>query len=136
MNRTALTDVAILILRLVLGVIFVVHGMQKLFGAFEGAGIEGLTQMLSSLGFGVPLFWAWVLAISEFLAGIFLILGVLPRLSASLIAVIMAVAIATVHGPAGFFAMQGGFEYQLLTIAACVSLILTGAGKYSFFDKF
>lgn len=135
MKRSILIDTAILVLRLAVGVIFVAHGAQKLFGAFGGGGIEGLTQMLSGLGFGMPLFWAWALAISEFLAGIFLIVGVLPRLSASLIAIIMVVAITTVHGPEGFFAMQGGFEYQLLTIAACVSLILTGAGKFSLFDK-
>lgn len=130
------SNFAILILRLTIGVIFVLHGMGKLFGSFGGGGIEGLTQMLSGLGFGVPSFWAWILAVSEFLAGIFLILGVLPKMSAFLIVAIMVVAIVTVHGSKGFFAMQGGFEYQLLIIAASISLMLTGAGKYSLFNRF
>ncbi len=127
---------AIFILRLCLGVIFVAHGLQKVFGLFGGPGIEGFSKMITGIGANPALFWAWAVAIVELLGGIFLILGVLPRLSAAAIGVVMIVAIITIHGAKGFFMSGGGFEYQLLILAACLSLALTGAGKFSLFNKF
>ena len=112
------------------------HGLQKLLGAFRGAGIDGTTHMMSGLGFTPPEVWAWILASAETVAGLFIILGIFPRLCATVIGIIMIVAITKVHGPKGFFMMQGGYEYQMMLLAVCVSLILTGGGRYSLFDKF
>jgi len=128
-------DLALLIVRIAVGVIFVAHGLQKTFGLFGGPGIEGVTSMVSGMGFQHPVVWAWVLSLTELISGIMLIFGIFPRLSALLIAIIMGVAIYKVHGPKGFFAMQGGFEYPFLILASSIALALAGAGKFSLFNR-
>jgi putative oxidoreductase len=130
-----LTDLAILILRVTVGVIFFAHGLQKLFGIFGGPGINGTASMLNGMGFAPAEIWAWALAVAETAGGFFLILGIMPKLCSFVIAAIMVIAIVKVHGPKGFFMMKGGFEYQLLIISACISLMISGGGKYSVFDK-
>lgn len=129
-------DSALLILRIAIGAIFIAHGAQKTFGAFGGPGIQGLTGMMENLGFYPVILWAYVLALSEFVGGILVLFGALPRIGAGLIAIAMFVAIAKVHGPKGFFLAQGGCEYAFLIFMVCMSLILTGAGKFSVFNKF
>ncbi len=136
MNGTKISDVALLALRLGVGIIFVAHGFQKLFGLFGGSGLQGVAGMLKSMGFAPPLFWAVVLGLGETLGGIFLILGFLPRIGAALIAVVMLVAIAKVHLARGFFAAQGGLEYPFLILMSCLALIISGAGRLSFFNRF
>lgn len=136
MDRNNLVNIAVLVLRIAVGIIFLGHGMQKLFGAFDGGGINGVSGMLKGLGFTAPLFWAWIVAIAEGLGGLFLLLGVIPRVSAGLIAIVMLVAIVKVHGPKGFFMAQGGFEYQFLILMTCIALMFTGGGKFSLYNKF
>ena len=135
MKTDNLGSFAILLVRVTVGVIFFAHGLQKL-GAFGGSGIEGFSGMLKELSFASPILWAWIVVAVETLGGLFLILGILPRINAALIAVVMAVAIAKIHWAKGFFAMQGGFEYPLLILATCLSLAITGGGKFSLYDKF
>ncbi|MGD9015629.1 MAG: DoxX family protein [Candidatus Omnitrophota bacterium] len=135
MIKGNLSSIAIFILRVTLGVIFLAHGLQKLFGVFGGSGIEGFSQMLAGLNLTPANFLAWLVAIIEALGGLFLIFGILPRLSSALIAVIMAVAIAKIHAANGFFAMKGGFEYQLLILAVCLLFVFTGGGKFSLLNK-
>jgi len=136
MNKVVAYDVGLLILRVVLGSIFIVHGSQKLFGAFGGSGMEGVVSLVKQLGFSPPQFWAWVLALTESLGGICLVLGLLPRISAAFIGIAMIVAIIKVQGPNGFFASKGGCEYQLLILGTCILFVLTGSGKLSLFNKF
>jgi putative oxidoreductase len=131
MDREKRLDVALLLLRAVVGIIMAAHGAQKVFGIFGGSGIEAFAGMLKDLGFTPSLVWAWITAGSELVFGFFLVLGIIPRLSAAVIAIIMAVAILKVHGPNGFFMMKGGYEYPLLILVSCMSLMLTGAGKLS-----
>lgn len=131
-----MTDLGILILRAVLGVIFVAHGSQKLFGTFGGPGINGVEGMLKNMGFFAPLFWAWVLSLTEGLGGLLVLLGVLPRISAAFIGIAMLVALLKVHLSKGLFLGQGGFEYLLLILAACVLIILAGGGKFSLYNRF
>lgn len=130
-----LVNLAMLVLRTGVGVIFLAHGMQKLFGAFGGSGINGFADSLKRMGFVAPLFWACVAAITEGVGGLFLLLGVAPRISAALIAIVMLVAIVKVQGPKGFFMMQGGFEYQFLIVMVCIAIILMGGGSFSLYDK-
>ena len=136
MNKSMMIDFAILCLRVGLGVIFTAHGMQKLFGAFGGSGVSGFADSLKGMGFTPALFWAWVAALAEGLGGLFLLLGITPRISAGLIAIIMLVAIVKVHGPKGFFSMQGGCEYQFLILMTSVAIIIAGAGRFSVWNKF
>jgi putative oxidoreductase len=136
MDSGRFSDFTVLILRITIGVIFAAHGAQKLFGLFGGSGIEGFANMLGGLGFAPAIFWAWTAAIAEGIGGLFLIAGVLPRLSALAIGITMLVAVATIHGAKGLFASKGGFEYQLLILSVCVSIIMTGSGRFSLFNKF
>ncbi|MBV9849042.1 MAG: DoxX family protein [Armatimonadetes bacterium] len=126
-RATTATDYALLALRLVLGIVFMAHGAQKVFGAFGGPGwanvIKGMGPVLGVL---VP--------IGEFFGGLGILLGFLTRFSAASIAVIMLGAILKVHLANGFFMNWGGkqagegFEYHLLVIGMCAALLLTGPG--------
>jgi len=135
MREDTFFDTALFILRLSLGAIFIAHGLQKAFGLFGGPGIEGFSKMLAGIGANPVIFWAWAVALVELIGGIFLILGILPRLSAAAIGVVMIVAVAAIHSAKGFFASAGGFEYPLLILAVCLAIVLSGAGRLSIFNK-
>lgn len=124
-------DWASLPLRISLGIIFVAHGLQKVFGAFGGPGIEGFSQMLSGLGFQPALVWAYVAALVELLGGLCLIAGFLTRISALLIFVLISVATFKVHLANGLFMSKGGIEYNLVILSACIALLILGPGKLS-----
>lgn len=126
-----MTDLAILLLRLGLGFMFMAHGMQKAFAFFGGPGISGFSQMLSGLGFSPAVFWAYLAAYTELVAGLFLVAGFLTRISACFLAILIVVATVKVHLAGGFFLSNGGFEYNLIILCALVSLIILGAGKIS-----
>ena len=112
-------------LRLTVGAIFIAHGAQKLFGAFGGTGLKGFAGMMSQMGLKPAMAWAILVGVVEFAGGIFLVLGIMTRLSALLIGIVMVVAILGVHLKAGFF----GFEFPLVLLGACISLLLTGGGR-------
>jgi putative oxidoreductase len=103
--------VGLLLLHLVLGLIFLGHGSQKLFGLFGGKGLAGTTQMMNSLGLCPARWWALVAALGEFLGGLLLALGLLTRIGAPLIIGVMLVAIGKVHWSKGFWNSQGGIEF-------------------------
>lgn len=133
---SSLPDLGILVLRIALGVTFIAHGLQKTVGAFGGPGIKGFSSMLQGMGFaGDPVIWAGLAATSELAGGLLVLFGILPRIGALLIACVMAVAVLKVHLTKGFFAGQGGFEYPFVLFMAAVSIMLTGAGRFSLFNK-
>src|SRR5688500_18071068 len=106
-------DWGLLVLRLVLGLTFLLHGAQKLFGAFGGPGIDGFTDSVGRLGLpGPALLWAYLAAGAEFFGGLAVLLGVLTEFGAAAIAFTMIVAIWKVHGKNGFFAGNQGYEYN------------------------
>lgn len=118
-------DFAPTVLRVVTGVIFAVHGWMKV-GSFEG-----VTGMVASLGFPLPAFFAFLLIAAELGGGIMLITGFLTRWAAKSLVIVSLVALFGVHFANGFFVNEGGYEFILLLLAACVSLVLSGAGKWS-----
>ena len=113
------------VLRVVVGVVFLVHGTQKLFGF----GFDGVAGGFERLGIPLPLFFAVVVMLVEFLGGAALILGLFTRLVSIPLAIDMLVATLLVHLANGFFSMNGGYEYTLVLIAATVALILAGSGE-------
>lgn len=131
-----MSNLAILVLRLGLGSMFMAHGMQKAFGLFGGPGIKGFSEMLAVLGFGPANFWAYLAAYTELIAGLCLIIGLLPRIAAASLLILILVAIAKVHLAKGFFLANGGFEYAFIIASVCMALILLGAGKFAISNKF
>lgn len=136
MSRMAGWGIAIL--RIAVGMIFVAHGAQKLFGAFGGPGVTGTSEYFTALGLSpaYPLALLW--AIVEFGCGVLVFLGAWTRWAAIPLAVGMAVAIWKAHLLNGFFinwslaaGVGHGYEFQLVLIAACACLALTGAGELS-----
>jgi len=128
-----MVDWGILVLRLGVGIMFVAHGLQKTFGAFGGPGIKGFSQMLAGLGFTPAIFWAYLAAYTEFLGGVFLIVGLFTRFSAAMLLVLIVTAAFKVHLNKGFFLANGGFEYTFVIAGACLALILLDSGKFKVF---
>ena len=129
-------DHAIALARLVLGVIFFMHGAQKTLAWFGGYGFHA-TMHVFTTNLGIPAAFAILAIAAEFLGGIGLIVGFLSRIAALGIAVDMLVAIGMVHLRNGVFmnwygTQKGeGYEYHLLTIAFCIVIMVKGAGALS-----
>ena len=120
-----------LLLRIPLGIIFIAHGAQKLFGAFGGYGLEGTGQWMDSIGL-TPGYWMALLAGSaEFFGGIALLLGLLTPPAAVVLAFTMVVAILTVHIGNGLFMSNNGYEFGLALLAGSLALAFQGGGRGS-----
>ena len=126
-------DLALLVIRVILGITFLLHGSQKLFGWFGGGGIKGTIAMMGNLG-AAPAhhtLLAWMSALSEFGGGLLVLFGFLTPLGAALIISVMLTAIATVHFKNGYFNTKRGYEFNLNLIAESIALLLMGAGAVS-----
>jgi putative oxidoreductase len=124
-------EAGLLLIRVVVGGIMVAHGAQKLFGWFGGHGLAGTGGWLESMGLRPARVYAAVNGLAEFGGGALLVLGLLTPLGAAAVAGVMFVAIATVHWRNGFFNSSGGYEFNLLIIAAAIGLAITGPGEIS-----
>ena len=124
-------DYGPLVLRIVLAVVFIAHGYQKLFGM----GIDAVGGMFASLGIPLPLVMAWIVALVEFGGGILLLLGFFTRYVSMLLAIIMVVAIVKVKLAIGLIAPMGssmaGAELDLALLAGAIALTLLGPGAWS-----
>jgi putative oxidoreductase len=124
-------NLALLILRLVVGAVFVAHGSQKLFASFGGPGIDKFAAMLHSMGMRPGRVHAIASGAAEFFGGLLLALGLLTPVGAALIIAVMVIAVYKVHLSKGFFVTNGGFEFNLVLAAAAFALAGTGAGAWS-----
>ncbi|PYO27946.1 MAG: oxidoreductase [Gemmatimonadetes bacterium] len=124
-------DLGLLLLRLTLGTVFLAHGAQKAFGAFGGPGFEAASGFIGSMGFRPARIWTALAVGGELAAGLLFVLGLLTPAAGLLVVATMAVAIAKVHGPKGFFVQDGGFEYNLVLIIAAVAVAAVGPGAFS-----
>lgn len=128
-------DVALTILRVVLGVVFFAHGAQKMLGWFGGFGFQGTMGAFAHMGMPAPL--GLLIICTEFFGGLGLIVGLLTRIASLGIAGLMIGAIFMVHLQNGFFmnwmgTQKGeGIEYHLLALAMAGALLLRGAGAFS-----
>jgi len=118
-----------LALRIPIGIIFMAHGGQKLFGWFGGYGLEGTGQWLASIGIEPSVLMAFLAGSAELVGGLFILLGLLTRPAALVLAFTMIIAIASVHIGNGLFMANNGYEFALALLAATVSLALSGSGK-------
>jgi putative oxidoreductase len=124
-------ELALLILRVVVGVLLIGHGAQKVFGWFGGHGPAGTGGFFESLGLrpGRPL--AVSAGAAEMLGGLLLALGLLTSLGSMLVIGVMFVAILTAHRGKGPWATEGGYEYNLVLIAVAFALAGVGPGEWS-----
>ncbi len=124
-------DLAVLVLRLGLGVMFFSHGMQMAFGFWGGPGPNGFSKYLSGMGFAPAIFWAYLAAYTVLIGGLFLIAGFLTRFAAFSLLIFIVVAAVKVHLSKGFFISNGGYEYNWVIAFACLTLMIVGGGKFS-----
>lgn len=127
-RRIITTDLGLLLMRIMVGVVFIFHGSQKLFGAFDGPGIQGFAGYLESLGVPLPVVSSVLAGCAEFFGGIVVLLGTGLRIGAVFPMIVMLVAVTQVH--AGRFSVENnGMEYPLTLAAVLAGLILTGPGR-------
>ncbi|KEQ24277.1 DoxX family protein [Paenibacillus tyrfis] len=121
----------LLLVRLVVGLLFIGHGAQKLFGWFGGYGPKGTGGWMDSVGIKPGVVMAVLAGLMELLGGVLFAAGLLTPLAAVLIAATMVGAIVKVHGPNGLWSTANGYEYQLVLLVVAIGVALTGAGAYS-----
>ena len=125
------TNLALLFLRLVVGLLFVGHGTQKAFGWLGGHGIAGTAGFMEQLGLKPGRLHATAAAFGETVGGLLVLLGLWTPIGAALIVAVMLVAIKTVHLAKGVWNSNGGYEYPLTLIAVALLLAAYGPGAYT-----
>lgn len=119
------------LVRVVVGGLFVGHGLQKLKGSFNGPGLEGTEKMMESLDMEPAKENALAVALAETGAGAAIVAGAATPLAAGGLIASMVTAIRKVHGKNGVWNSNGGFEYNLVLISALVALASDGPGRAS-----
>jgi putative oxidoreductase len=125
MNLTLLT------LHVVVGVLFMGHGAQKLFGVLGGPGLDGLAGFFEALGLRPARLQAFVAGAAEFFGGALIALGLFTPIAAAVLIAVMVTAIVTVHFAKGPWNSDGGYEFNVLVVAALFTLAGAGPGKWS-----
>jgi putative oxidoreductase len=120
-----------LAVRTVIGGLFVGHGTQKLLGAFGGPGLDGTARMMDSLGLHPPKVNALAVGVSETAGGALFAAGAATPLAAAALTGTMLTAIRTVHLKNGPWVTKGGYEYNLVLIAAVLGIVDGGPGGLS-----
>lgn len=119
-------------LRIGLGVVFIAHGAQKVFGWWGGPGITAFGANPAPYSWMQPHWlWMYAAAVAELIGGILVLIGLLTRVGAILILPVMLVAILGVHWGGGFFLQNRGYEYALSLLLMAVALIISGGGRLS-----
>jgi len=123
-------DAALLLLRSASALAFLYHGSGILFGLFTGPGPERF-----AIEHHWPVTFGYLVGLAQFAGGLAMTMGVLVRLGAASIALVMLGAIVLVHLPNGFDVNNGGMEYALTQLAIALALLLTGSGGHSFVSR-
>ncbi|KMP11974.1 hypothetical protein UZ36_02540 [Candidatus Nitromaritima sp. SCGC AAA799-C22] len=124
-------ECGMLFIRLGLGVVFLAHGGQKLFGFFGGKGLSGTIGFMEMMGFYPAVFWGTALACAEFFGGLFALIGLFSRWAGFFLTVVMSVAVFTVHIKNGLFMSNKGFEFAGSLLCMAISLVICGGGQLS-----
>jgi putative oxidoreductase len=124
-------NIGLLLIRLVIGLLFVGHGAQKLFGWFGGYGLKGTGGWFESIGMKPGVTMALFAGLVELIGGILFALGLLTPLAGIMIAGTMVMAIVKVHAPNGLWATSNGYEYNLTLLAVAIGIALIGPGQYA-----
>ena len=126
------TDLALLVLRISVGVVIAMHGFMKLGWVAKGGSPAGTAGWFQNyLGFKPGVFWAWVSIFAESLGGILVALGLGGPFPAAAVAADLVVVTIVVHVPKGFWAHEGGWEFPVPVAAGAFAIGLIGNGQYS-----
>ena len=131
MNNAQRAQWSLTLIRIMLGIVFIGHGGQKVLGLFNGSGLTGFVIWVGKMG--VPPYLAYVAAFSEFIGGILLLFGIYAELGALMIIGVMVGALYLVHLPHGFFIQNNGYEYVLSLIASGLAILIGGPGALALF---
>jgi putative oxidoreductase len=129
-------DLALLVLRVLVGVLFVGHGAQKLFGVFGGGGLEETSTMFDQIGLRPGWLHARAAGTGEFLGGALIALGLFTPFAAAVLIGVMTAAVITVHFPNGIWNTNRGYEFNLVMAAVVFALAGVGAGSWSLDNAF
>lgn len=132
MDQPFIRDTALLLLRVILGAVFIAHGLEK----FIVSGIDGTARQFSAWGIPQPRLFAWFAGLGEVIGGAMLIIGLLTTLAAGVLAIEMIAAIVMVHVPNGFFVAEGGMEYALVLFISLLMIVVFGSGRVSLDEVF
>jgi len=120
------------ILRIMMGLIFMPHGAQKLFGMFGAPPMDQYVKFFSVMGsWSAHPGWVYYIGVLEFVGGFMMAIGFLTRLVAIQFVVFMGVAAFWANWPRGYFWTQGGIEAPLVWAAVCFFILAYGGGKWS-----
>lgn len=122
------------LLRVALGAILIPHGCQKLFGWFSGPGLARISASFDQIGYRPGMFWATLVALTELVGGLMLVLGLFTRFAAAAVAIFMLNAIHFTSAK-GFFWTQGGSEFAILLFVVALVYLVKGGGDYSIDQK-
>lgn len=124
-------DIAMLVLRVAIGAIFVAHGLQKLLGWWGGPGWAGWKGFIAYMGLKPPLFWASISLIAELGGGVAIILGLLVPLAAAALVAQTITLLIKVHWPNGFWTPAGGIEFPIALLAGAFAVQVLGPGSWA-----
>ena len=122
------------LLRITLGLILIPHGAQKFFGWFGGAGFVRFTQIFESVGYRPGALWVTLVAGTELIGGIMLVVGLFTRFWAAALTIFMINSV-WVTSARGFFWLDKGAEYSVLLLACALVFLIQGGGDYSIDNK-
>lgn len=127
MDRPATRDAALLLLRIVLGAVFIAHGVQRLFLT----GVTESARQFVQLGVPQPTTSVYLVGGAELIGGILLVIGLLTTVVAGILTLLVILAGYFVHAPNGFFVADGGIEFVLVLAAALIMVVVFGSGRAS-----
>ena len=125
------TDLALALVRAVVGLIVAAHGAQKVLGLWGGPGLPGWVQAMARMGIRPPTFWGYLTAGAELIGGIALAVGLLVPVVAAVVTMQMAVAIQRAHWAKGFWNGKGGIEFPLVLLTVAAACGVADPGAYS-----
>lgn len=128
---SGLSDLAQAALRFALGGILIPHGMQKLFGAFGGMGLEKNAALFDKIGYTPGMFWGTLVGCTELIAGVLLVLGLFTRPAAFAAVIFMINGVYFTSKTGGFFWTSRGSEFAILILVVAFFVLIRGAGPWS-----
>ena len=127
----SISDLTLLALRLVVGLVFAAHGAQKAFGWWQGPGFDRWTKAMAAMKIQPAALWAFVSTAAELVGGLAVAVGFLTPFFAALLVAQSVVIVLVAHLPKGFWNRGGGIEFPLTIGVGALAILGAGAGSLS-----